>query len=224
MLIKNLSLQSAEINNQKQFYTQVLRCTLIEEAKTYFEIAIGETRLRFEENADATPYHFAINIPSNQVTSALKWLKERLDILPAYGEEIVDFSSWRAFSVYFYDRDRNIVELIARERIGIVSRKPFDAEQMINVSEIGLPVKDLRSTYHELINLAGRSLPVFSGSFDVFCAIGDDNGLFIVIDSDKKDWFPAGDVAKASDFQISGVENGKTFDFKFEKGKVVRIM
>lgn len=224
MHIRKLSLQSTNIAAQKHFYNEVMGCELLEEGEKHFDLKIGETTLRFEENVEASPYHFAINIPSNQIEAALEWLKERVEVLPVDGEEIVDFSSWRALSLYFYDEDRNIVEFISRERINQRVSKPFSANQLLSVSEIGMPVSDVKQAYHDLAKLVGPSLPLFSGSFDVFCALGDDYGLFIVIDPKKKDWFPNDDPAPASDFNISGIENGAPFSFQFRNGKVLSSM
>lgn len=224
MRIKKLSLLSANIRAQKHFYTEVLGCELLAESEKHFDLEIGATKLRIEENAEASPYHFAINIPSNQIHSALEWLKERVEVLPVAGEEIVDFSAWRALSLYFYDQDKNIVEFISRERIDQHVSEPFSSEQLLSISEIGMPVTDIKQAYRDLAHAVGPSLPLFSGSFDVFCALGDDNGLFIVIDPDKKDWFPNDDPAPASDFNISGIENGVSFSFQFRNGKVLTSM
>src|SRR6056297_3287933 len=137
MLFEKLLLYSRDISSLKQFYSEVLKCPLLTSADNSFEMQWGHTRLRFEERQDATPYHFAINIPPGQIEKAAAWVKERVTLLPGDGEEIIDFSSWEALSVYFYDNDNNIVELIARRRVDTDHTGPFSADQFLGVSEIG---------------------------------------------------------------------------------------
>lgn len=218
MIIESLQLNSPDVKSLKAFYQDVLGCSIATEGQDHFEIELGYTLLRFEEHPEATPYHFAINIPSNQIEAAVEWLRERVEILPGPDGDIVDFSSWRAMSVYFYDSDENIVEFISRERIAVFRDGPFAMTQVVGVSEIGIPVSDIKSVYTDLCKMA--PFPVFSGSFDVFCAVGDDEGLFIVIDKHKKDWFPSNDQAHSSGFRIRGREKEKSFAFEFCNGQI----
>lgn len=218
MIIESLQLYSRDVKSLKAFYQQILGCTVLTEEHQQFELKMGHTVLRFEEHPDATPYHFALNIPSNQIQAATGWLREHVDILTGPDGEIVDFSSWKAKSVYFYDADQNIVELIARERIGVYRDDSFDMKQITGASEIGMPVSDIKSTFRNLCNLA--PFPVFSGSFEVFCAMGDDEGLFIVIDKDKKTWFPSDDVAYSSGFKVMGKQSNASFSFEFKNGRI----
>lgn len=218
MVIESLQLYSPNVQTLKSFYQDVLGCPLATEGQNYFELKLGHTLLIFEEHPEATPYHFAINIPSNQIAAAVDWLHERVDILPGPEGDIVDFNSWKAKSVYFYDSDKNIVEFIARERIADYRDDPFDMTQSVGVSEIGIPVSDIKSVYKDLRQLA--PFPVFSGSFDVFCAVGDDKGMFIIIDKYKKDWFPSDDKAHSSGFKIRGREYERSFSFEFRNGQL----
>lgn len=218
MIFDQLTLQSRNLMQLKIFYSEVLGCPLKNSASKEFQLQIGTTTLTFEEQALATPYHFAINIPANKIEEAADWLRQRVEILPGKDGEIVDFSSWKAKSVYFYDSDKNIVELIARERIGKQTQNTFEANQFLSISEIGIPVENILHTYDQLSAIA--PFPVFSGSFDTFCAIGNDEGLFIVIDKNKKDWFPTHDPAPSSGFKISGTQQPHAFQFYFKDGTV----
>jgi len=218
MLINRLTLYTSGLDEMKAFYKNVLDCLIIAEEKTRFAIQLGITELIFEENDRAQPYHFAINIPSNQIEHATRWLRNRCEIIPGPDGEIVDFSSWKAKSVYFYDPDKNIVEFIARERLEINAEPPFDSDHFLSISEIGMPVENIAQTFRSLIEIS--EFPQFSGSFDTFCAIGSDEGLFIVIDKNKKDWFPSHDPAHSSAFKIIGMTNGQPFQFSFREGVV----
>ena len=56
-----------------------------------------------------------------------------------------------------------------------------------------MPVTDIEAAFKKLKTHLGVS--VFDGSFDKFCAVGEEQGLFIIIDKAKKDWFPLNDKA-----------------------------
>jgi len=58
-------------------------------------------------------------------------------------------------------------------------------------------------------------LNIYDGDLERFCAVGDEHGLFICVNYEIKDWFPTGDKAFASDFEIEFEENDKTFCFTF---------
>ncbi len=58
-------------------------------------------------------------------------------------------------------------------------------------------------------------LNIYDGDLERFCPVGDEHGLFICVNYEIKDWFPTGDKAFASDFEIEFEENDKTFCFTF---------
>ena len=63
-----------------------------------------------------------------------------------------------------------------------------------------------------------ESIQKFSGDFERFCAVGDDNGLFILVNNKLKKWFPTGDLIEQSDFKIRG-----DFNFDYINGVIVEI-
>jgi len=93
--------------------------------------------LEFVEKVNATNYHYAFNIPSNKGEEALAWLKEWVEILDWNREDLVDFSDWNATAIYFYDKDKNIVEFIARKNLNINTVSTFNSNQVLEVSEMG---------------------------------------------------------------------------------------
>ena len=120
--------------------------------------------------------------------------------------------------MYFYDKDHNIVELIARKNLKNESDSAFDQNSFLEISEIGIPVKDIKPVFNRLNTTCG--LDVFDGNFERFCAIGDDSGLFICVNKLVKDWFPTNDKAYSSDFIAIITEKGKTFLIKFYDEKI----
>src|SRR5699024_193687 len=115
-----------------------------------------------------------------------------VEILPLGDSEIVDFSSWNAKSIYFYDADHNIIEFIARRHLHQRETTGFSENDIIGIAEIGLVVHDVKSVFEKLNSQTG--LKQYSGDLEKFCPIGDDSGLLITIDNrKKKTWFPTRD-------------------------------
>jgi catechol 2,3-dioxygenase-like lactoylglutathione lyase family enzyme len=215
MKISKLSIYTSQLEEQIHFYSSILGLKLNDQKKDKVQFEIGNTELTLLRREGATPYHFAINIPGNKADEALDWLKARVFILKDGKNELVDFRSWNAQAIYFYDMDRNIVEFIARKDLKIEKQERFDQNQFLGISEIGMPVNDIETTFKNINAL--REIPVYDGSFDRFCAAGDETGLFIVIDKNKKKWYPTNDIAFSSDFTVEG-----DFDFSFVNGRVIR--
>jgi len=188
MSFSALRLFTDQLLEQKRFYTQTLSFPLLEEDQASFSVQIGKSRLQFVADKEAKPIHFAINIPSFKIDAALRWLQERVDILPFAGKAVADFSTWNAEAIYFHDPAQNIVEFIARRNLDLPGRVPFDFSQCYSISEVGIGTNDIERIYQQLHGTA--ELPIYDGNFDRFCAIGDEEGLFIVVDYVKKKWFP----------------------------------
>ncbi len=200
MKIKELTLYTGRLQDQINFYNKNLQLHLIKETSTSAEFKLGDSTLIFIQKNNITPYHFAINIPPHKEQEALQWLKRRVTILEKDQEQIIDFQTWNAKSIYFYDNDKNIVELISRNNINHEPQEKFDENQLLNISEIGIAVSDLKKT------------EIFDGDFEEFCAVGDETGLFIIINKDKKGWFPTNDKSFSSEFKVSGDINAEFKD------------
>jgi hypothetical protein len=146
---------------------------------------------------------------------ALAWLKERVTILRDGEQEIQEFSNWNARAIYFYDADHNVVELIARRNLGYTSEEYFHAGQFRELSEIGLPSTHIKSTYEYLHR--EMNLEVFDGSFDRFCAIGDERGLFICVHPERKSWYPCQDPIYASPFSVQLKNEDLSYHLSYRK-------
>ena len=116
MKIKELEIFTSKLEEQTKFYHQILELDIISKTKNSVSFKVGDSTFTLKSRANSSPYHYAINIPSNKEKEALNWLKERVEILKYNGLEIHYFDFWDAYAIYFYDNDRNIVELIARKR------------------------------------------------------------------------------------------------------------
>lgn len=219
MKIKELRIYTSKFSEQVEFYSQKMGIKLLQRSDAEAQFKIGNSILVLIRSDKFQPYHFAINIPSNQEEEALQWLKSRVSILKDDDNEIQRFDNWNAKSVYFYDADKNIVEFIARKELATESMDVFSSESLLEVSEIGVPVRNILDTY-EVIK-ATVNLPVYDGGPERFCAIGDETGLFICINKGEKNyWFPTSDKAYSSDFEIIFEEKGIKYKLQFEEESI----
>lgn len=217
MEIHTLRIFTPQLNRQVEFYTQNLGLELLSQDPDEAKIAIGESVLHLKAKSDTQPYHFAINIPLHAEKAARDWLAQRVDILKDGGIEIHDFDFWQAWAVYFYDADRNIVELISRKSCPPFHAKPFGPHNLLCISEIGVVVPDIEHVYSTLHKQT--DIKIYSGSFERFCALGDEQGLFICLNpNEKKMWFPTEDAPQAADFLLGCNIKGTDFTVRFMKG------
>lgn len=213
MKIERLQIYTAAIEEQLHFYTQVLGLEARNQTGTSFEVKTGYSTLCFRHKEKATPYHIAFHIPADREQQALEWLKQRVDIIKDGENELVDFRSWRARSVYFYDAGKNVVEFISRKHWFPPQTHGFSQDDLMGISEIGLATNEVGKAF-DFLN-QNFSLEKFTGDYEKFCATGDDQGLFIVIDKNQKDWFPSQDKAFASDFRIMFTTGATTVDLSY---------
>ncbi|HEY4544081.1 MAG TPA: VOC family protein, partial [Tissierellaceae bacterium] len=191
MEIRLLKLQTNKLKEMKEFYTENLGFTLCDESPNHFQIKVGTSILEFSnENVMGEPYyHFAFNIPSNQFREAKAWLKGKTTLLLEDGEDEADFSFWPAHACYFEDPAGNIGELIARYNESPVSQSPFSVHSILNISEIGLVVKDAPGVGKQLkdINIhQSDNDPITNSSLSFMQE--KKNGIFIILTSKGRRW------------------------------------
>lgn len=134
-------------------------------------------------------YHFAFNIPANQFQEAKEWLKGKTTLLLEDGEDEADFSFWPAHACYFEDPAGNIVELIARYNENPNSESQFTVNSILNISEIGLIVKDapmVGEQFKEIDIFDSDHDPVTNSSLNFMQ--DHNNGVFIILTSIDRRW------------------------------------
>jgi len=218
MKIHKLQIYSDNLKEQLQFYRDQLNLKITDYSDDYFEVETGYSTLRFQQRDKATAYHIAFHVPDNQYKEALNWVKERVPVLKGNGQEIVDFMAWNAKSIYFFDKDKNIVEFISRESFIKPESALFSEKSILGISEVGLVTENIKEKFNFLN--ANFELEKYDGDFERFCAIGDDQGLLITINQNLKDWFPTDDKAYKSEFQIEFTQQGKKHSLIFENDKL----
>lgn len=210
MQIIHLILQTSALETAKVFYTQQLGLALQEDQPTFFTVQAGASQLTFRHNSTPCCYHFAFNIPENQIVAAQLWLEaQNLATLGYQGQIPTDFPNWNAHALYFLDTVGNVVELIARHDLTNASDKPFGSHSLLEISEIGLPVPAVAPFYVALQTTI--QVPVYShiSNMETFCAAGDAQGLFILVPLQRK-WFPTEVVNGIfpTEIHIGGVGQG----------------
>ncbi len=215
MIINELVLYSNDLLKVKDFYAKVLGIPIIHQDLISIQFELGSTKLTFEyRKKEVCPYHFAMNIPSNMENEVLNWLSERSMVLPYLGKSIVDFSDWNAKAIYSLDYNGNIIEFIARKNLNIQGSGGFDGSSIQCVSEIGLSCDNIEEIFFKLKKVCG--IPFYYGSMVSFCAAGDELGLFILVDSKKRFWFPTKTLALAENFKTIIQEGTKRFRIEYE--------
>jgi hypothetical protein len=195
MHIKELILQTKQLNQLYEFYKTTLQLQVTQTDSKTISIKAGKTTLIFQEaNSIINPfYHFAFNIPANKIAEALEWLKNKAEVLwiEDYKNYIAEFNRWHARSVYFIDAAGNIVELIARFDLHNDDAAAFSSSQILNVSEIGIVFETEKLDEGTIELLHKFQLQYFPKQppMQHFRAIGDDEGLFIVVPA-QRNWYP----------------------------------
>ena len=197
MKILEIEIQTDNIKETETFYSEILGLQLVNKNQNSISFKAGQSKLTFIKSDNINPkYHFAFNIPNNKLEEAILWAKSRLSLIENDENGIIaNFESWNANAIYFYDNNNNIVEFIARFDLENSTEKPFDISVIESISEIGIVTDkplDLAETLIESYNLVYFNK---SKKSEKFAALGNDNGLFIIVETNRK-WYPTEQKAK----------------------------
>ncbi|OPH50447.1 hypothetical protein BC351_07250 [Paenibacillus ferrarius] len=190
MIFEEVKFETNLLKELKNFYMHTLDLELVKEDKSSFTVAAGETNLIFvqtDAKDDSPFYHFAFNIEESKFKLAKEYLAKRVTLLQNECQDEFEFVDWNAHAVYFYDPSGNIVEYIARHNMKSNSKDEFTNNDILCVSEVGLPVLDVSSAASILESEI--NLPLWKGNGISFQPVGDEQGLFIIVNSERE-WFP----------------------------------
>lgn len=192
--LRQVHLKTPSPGGLLEFYSEVLELPT-QLGSEGLVVQIGATQLSFSQGSDPAIYHFAFNIPENKLESAMSWMRGRANLLvPSWQEgPVVHFESWNADSVYFLDPAGNILEFIAHHPLKNGRSGAFTRDDMLYTSEIGLVVEDFEVA---LQSLSKAGLTPYMPPSRTFAAVGDPNGLFIVVSKDRV-WLPTDAVRSA---------------------------
>jgi catechol-2,3-dioxygenase len=200
MRFRDITLASSNLVAQKSFYGDLLGLPLLVDSPDQLTTQTGKTKLTFllAPEKPANVYHIAFNVPENQLPAAGAWIELRTPVLASISnptKTVFEFLSWNAHSIYFKDGNGNILEFIARHNLENASDVPFTSDNILEVSEIGLPTENVALTASELeTNL---NLPLYDGrGSQTFAAIGDEHGLLIIVPLGHP-WLPTNSTSAA---------------------------
>lgn len=215
MQINRVTIQTSALKELTAFYATLMELPVNSKNKNEITVMIGSTELVIQQASAADPfYHFAINIPSDKIEEAKDWLSARVELmwLADYKSEVADFVNWHAKSVYFFDPAGNIVELIARFDLDSKMDEPFSSVQFLSISEIGLVFKtdEFDSSVNKLMQAYKLSYFAKQPPMPQFRAIGDDEGLFIVV-PEKRNWYPTGKPSGIFPMQVEFENDARVY-------------
>ena len=215
MIITGLELPTRDTQAQRDFYTNILELPA-ELTSSGLEVRAGKTNILFTPAAPdfEGAYHFAFNVPENQFHASKEWISSRVPLLcDESGKAEFASESWNSHSVYFKDAAGNVLEFIARHNLKDAVAGDFDSQQILQVSEIGLPSEDVLGLANELCTRL--NLPVFKQEpNETFTPVGDDSGLFI-LPIKNRIWIPnSGVPARLLPVKVQGQANGKRWEVR----------
>lgn len=223
MELRKLKLYSKDISAQFGFYKNELgfEVDFFEENK--ISISAGSTQLIFEEDKWSNLiYHFAFLIPNQKIEQAIDFLEKRgIELLTKEGEKIIYFGTKENHSgraIYFFDKDGNIVEFIERESLNFEEEEDFNINQILKINEIGMPVDDPMEMSRQLINQFKIQLIDLHHLNDIFCWVGDYNGVFIVV-KNGRNWLPTKLAARSNNFEVEFESSDEVYEMEFKNGK-----
>lgn len=202
MKITKAVLYADNIEHMKNFYAKTLGFSLLSETDTSFEIQTGSSVLGFELDQLQEPkqYHFAFNIPENLFKEAKEWVKEHKALLVHREKDEAFFENINAHSVYFYDPEENVVELIARHALNPVKKvQQFASQDILDIAEMNLTTNHVLETGGKL-----EEIEVFERYYESLDEYGlnflgePEDGSHILLGPSGRNWLFSEKVALPS--------------------------
>ena len=193
MRITRIELLSADLDEIERFYGSLLELPVAREPDSV-TVTIGWSTVLFHAGP-AVPgaIHIAFTIPRNRFAEAKEWLAARVQILSSGGtdELVLNREPWHSKSLYFRGPDGIDLEFIARQNLPIDSSEPFSSTSLLCVSEVGRALPDVPAEVERLRDEFG--IEPFGDWVDEFAPVGDQEGLFILVNEGRV-WFPTTDA------------------------------
>ena len=216
MKISQIQIKTNDIKKTRTFYQSVLDLFILKNDQNSVMIRVGDSVLKFVEDSQFNSiYHFAFNIPENQLEEAIKWCKNKVDLIPIEDKNVIThFENWNAHAVYFYDNNGNLLEFIARHDLNNEQVGKFTGASILNISEIGIVTENPLELGNKLI--AEHQLHFFSknANSEVFSAIGDNEGLLILV-RPNRNWYPTQTPSESNPTEITLENNENIIELKF---------
>jgi len=216
MKIKKVRILSRNLIETEKFYADILGFAIQEKTSATISFTIGNSELTFIKTDISNPvYHFAFNIPNNQLYEAEKWISSKTSVIKLENNPIIDFPNWNAKSLYFFDNNGNVLEFIARFDLKNESDILFNGSSILSISEIAFVTNDVEALAEKLIsknNLSYFNKQIQSKKFSV---VGEDDGLLILVDSNRN-WFPTEIKCESFWMEVLVENNGRLIELESE--------
>jgi catechol-2,3-dioxygenase len=220
MKILEIEIQTDNIIDTETFYKETLGLKLFNKSNDSISFIVGKSILTFIKSENIQPkYHFAFNIPNNKLEDAINWAESRIKLIENEENNVIaNFESWNANAIYFYDNNNNILEFIARHDLKNATDRPFDTSIIESISEIGIVTEKPLEIAENLIETNDLYYFSKSSKSESFVALGDDNGLFIIVETNRK-WYPTEQKAEKHYSKVKIVVNERIKELILNKKK-----
>ena len=211
MDILEIEILTDNLDETEKFYSKLLGLQTKNKDQNSISFLAGQSTLTFIKSHKLNPkYHFAFNIPRNKLDEAIKWISAKLDLIKNADNGIVtNFESRNAKAIYFFDNNGNILEFIARFDLDNDSDKPFCISSIQSISEIGIVADAPIKLADKLVEENNLYFFAKGSKSEKFVALGNDNGLFIIVETNRK-WYPTEQQAEKHYTKIKITTDGLT--------------
>lgn len=193
MFIDDVRLGTASLRAAVEFYRTVLELP-VEVTSDAATVTVGRSTVTLVERPGVHEgNHIAFTIPRNQFVAGKQWLASRTALM-RWGANTTELrlgEPWNSESVYFLGPDRIILELITRQHLDNAVDHAFSSADLLCVSEVGLSAPSVAESFQQIRQTFGAE--DFAGESPHFAAAGDQDGLLIVVTTDRP-WFPTNDL------------------------------
>ncbi len=144
MQISEVHLLTNSLLETKLFYVEKLGFKVVEQTDELLCFEVGVSKLWFHQSdaVEKPVYHFAFDIPENQLEAGLEWMRSKAELIPyAKDQFIIDFPNWNAKSFYFYDNNGNILEGIVRYDLLNICNEPFGGNSFLRLAKLVLQLR-----------------------------------------------------------------------------------
>lgn len=213
MEILKIELLTDNIDETIKFYSELLGFEILHTERKTISLSVGKSILTFTKSDNLNPkYHFAFNIPCNKIDEAILWTSSRTTLIKITNDKVIaDFDSWNANAIYFFDNNGNILEFIARHDLNNLSENNFGISSIYSISEIGIVTENPLKLANKIINENKLSYFAKGAKSEAFAALGDDNGLFVIVKTNRN-WYPTNLPAEKFLTKIKLKTNNTTID------------
>ncbi|WP_426485497.1 VOC family protein [Flavobacterium sp. 2] len=209
MRIDQIQIKTNDIQKTKAFYQNLFGLFILENDQKSITFQAGTSILKFIEDPEFNSiYHFAFNIPENQLEEAIQWCKNKVDLIVLDDKSVVThFENWNAHSIYFFDHNGNLLEFIARHDLNNEQLGEFSSASILSISEIGIVTESPLKLGNQLIEEHGLHFFSQNTNTEKFAAIGDHEGLLILVQPNRN-WYPTQIPSESNPMKIS-LENNE---------------